>query len=30
MYTDCDEYDRLHELSGSIITYLMLAYVKEP
>jgi hypothetical protein len=30
MYTECDDYDRLLELGGSIIAHLMLAYAKEP
>lgn len=30
MYTECDDYDRLLELGGSIISHLMLAYAKEP
>lgn len=29
MYTECDEYDRLCELGGSIVSHLMLAYAEE-
>ncbi len=30
MYTECDDFDRLSELGGSIIAHIMLAYAKEP